>query len=98
MRASGIRFSGCAGRGSMRKPGEIAVGLCFAAIGIAFLIGAVRLTVGVPTEPKPGFFPFIDGIILVVLAALFLMQVWRGQAGESPAFGSIRGPVIVVLT
>lgn len=82
----------------MRKPAEIAVGLCFAAVGIAFLIGAVKLTVGVPTEPKPGFFPFIDGVILVVLAALFLMQAWRGQAGEGTAFGSIRGPAIVILT
>ena len=82
----------------MRKPGEIAVGLCFAAIGVAFLIGAVKLTVGVPTEPKPGFFPFIDGVILVALTILFLLQAWRGQAGESRAFGSLRGPAIVIVT
>lgn len=80
----------------MRKPGEMVVGLTFAAIGIAFVIGAVKLTVGVPTEPKPGFFPFIDGIILVALSVLFLVQAWRGQAGERGAFGSIRGPIIVV--
>lgn len=82
----------------MRKPGEMAVGLCFAAIGIAFVIGAVKLTVGVPTEPKPGFFPFIDGVILVVLSALFLVQAWRGQAGESQPFGKIRGPAVVIVT
>ena len=82
----------------MSKPAEIAVGLCFAAVGIAFMVGAVKLTVGVPTEPKPGFFPFIDGVILVGLAVLFLVQIWRGRAGETRAFGGIKGPVIVVVT
>ena len=62
------------------------------------MIGAIKLTIGVPTEPQPGFFPFIDGIILIVLSALFLFQAWRGRAGESPAFGKLRGPAIVVLT
>jgi len=81
----------------MRKPGEIVVGLCFAAIGIAFVIGAVKLQIGVPTEPHPGFFPFIDGVILIGLSLLFLIQVWRGRTGNRPAFGGIKGPVIVVL-
>ena len=84
--------------GDMRKPGEIAVGLCFLTVGIAFMIGAVKLTVGVPTEPKPGFFPFIDGAILLGLSVLFLVQAWRGQAGKTQAFGGIKGPVIVTLT
>ena len=82
----------------MRRPGEIVLGLCFAAIGIAFVIGAVKLQIGVPTEPKPGFFPFIDGIILIALSALFLFQAWGGRAGDSQTFGRIKGPVIVVLT
>jgi len=82
----------------MRKPGEIVVGLCFVAIGIVFAIGAVKLSVGVPTEPKPGFFPFIDGVILIALSALFLIQAWSGRAGDSKAFGGIKGPIIVVLT
>ena len=81
----------------MRKPGEFVVGLCFAAVGIAFTIGAVKLTIGLPTEPKPGFFPFIDGFILIVLSALFLVQAWRGRSGDRGAFGAIKGPVIVVL-
>lgn len=82
----------------MRKTGDIVVGLCFLAIGIAFMAGSVRLKIGVPTEPQPGFFPFFDGIILIVLSALFLLQVWRGRAGDSPAFGKVGGPAIVVLT
>lgn len=81
----------------MRKPGDIVVGLCFLAIGIAFAAGSVRLKIGVPTEPQAGFFPFIDGIVLIALSALFLFQVLRGRAGDSPAFGKVGGPAIVVL-
>jgi putative tricarboxylic transport membrane protein len=82
----------------MRKSGDIAVGLFFLAIGIVFMIGAVMLQVGVPTEPRPGFFPFIDGIILIGLSVLFLIQAWSGKTGDSPAFGKTGGPVLVVLT
>lgn len=82
----------------MRKSGDIVVGLFFLAIGIVFMIGAIKLQVGVPTEPRPGFFPFIDGIILIVLSALFLFQAWGGRAGESHAFGKMGGPALVVLT
>jgi putative tricarboxylic transport membrane protein len=82
----------------MRKPGDIVVGLCFLAIGIAFAASSVKLKIGVPTEPQPGFFPFFDGIILIVLSALFLFQAWRGKTGDSPAFGKVGGPAIVVLT
>lgn len=81
----------------MRKPGEIVVGLCFLAIGIGFTAGAVKLKIGVPTEPQAGFFPFIDGIILILLSAIFLFQAWGGRAGDSHAFGKVRGPAIVVL-
>jgi putative tricarboxylic transport membrane protein len=82
----------------MRKPGEIVVGLCFAVIGIVFVIGAFKLTVGLPTEPKPGFFPFIDGVILIALSILFLIQAWRGRAGKGSDFGNLRGLSIVVIT
>jgi putative tricarboxylic transport membrane protein len=82
----------------MRKTGDIVVGLGFLAIGIAFAMSSIKLKIGVPTEPQPGFFPFFDGIILIALSALFLVQAWRGKAGESPAFGKVGGPAIVVLT
>ena len=82
----------------MRKPLEIVVGLCFAFVGILFVIGAVKLKIGVPTEPRPGFFPFIDGIILIALSTLFLIRAWGGRAGESYTFGKMGGPILVVLT
>jgi putative tricarboxylic transport membrane protein len=82
----------------MRKTGEIVVGLCFAVIGIVFVIGAIKLKVGVPTEPHPGFFPFVDGVILIALSTLFLIQAWGERAGEGSVFGNVRGPSIVVVT
>jgi len=81
----------------MRKQGEIIAGLCFLAIGIGFTVGAVKLKIGVPTEPLPGFFPFWDGVILIALSAIFLFQAWGGRAGESHAFGRLGGPAVVVL-
>ena len=81
----------------MRKPGEIAVGICFLGIGIGFTIGAVQLQIGKPTEPQPGFFPFLGGVILIVLSAIFLFQAQLGRPGETLAFGKLRRPGIVVL-
>jgi len=81
----------------MRKSGEIIAGLCFLAIGIGFTVGAVKLRIGAPTEPQPGFFPFWDGLILIALSAAFLVQAWGGRVGESHAFGRLGGPAVVVL-
>ena len=81
----------------MRKSGEIVVGICFLSIGIGFTIGAIHLQIGRPTEPQPGFFPFLDGVTLIVLSAIFLFQALGGRAGETHAFGKLRGPAIVVL-
>jgi hypothetical protein len=81
----------------MRKPGQIVAGLCFLAIGIGFTVGAIKLQIGVPTEPQPGFFPFWDGLILIALSAVFFFQAWGGRAGESHAFGRLGGPAVVVL-
>jgi len=81
----------------MRKPGEIVAGLCFLAIGIGFTVGAVRLRIGAPTEPQPGFFPFWGGVILIALSAVFLVRAWDGRAGGSHAFGRVGGPAVVVL-
>jgi len=73
------------------------VGICFLSIGIGFTIGAIHLQIGRPTEPQPGFFPFLDGVTLIVLSAIFLFQALGGRAGETHAFGKLRGPAIVVL-
>ena len=82
----------------MRKNGEIVVGCCFLAVAVAFTTGAVRLQIGGPTEPLPGFFPFWGGLILIVLSLLYLFSAWAGRVAESPAFGRLGGPIVVVGT
>ena len=82
----------------MRKTGGIVVGCCFLAVGIAFAIGAVKLQIGGPTEPLPGFFPFWDGLLLIVLSVLYLFHVWSGREGESQAFGRLGGLALVIGT
>jgi len=81
----------------MRKNADIIVALCFLVIGIVFTAGAVKLQIGSPTEPQAGFFPFLDGIVLILLSCIFLILAWRGKAGESHAFGRLGGPIIVVV-
>lgn len=82
----------------MHKTGEIAAGCSFLAVGIAFMIGAIKLQIGGPTEPLPGFFPFWDGLILIVLSILYLLQVWGGKTGGRQAFGKLGGIAMVVGT
>ena len=81
----------------MQKSAVIVVGVCFLGIGIGFTIGAIHLQIGRPTEPQPGFFPFLDGVTLIILSALFLFQALGGRTGETHALGKLRGPAIVVL-
>ncbi len=73
------------------------VGICFLGIGMGFTIGAIHLQIGKPTEPQPGFFPFLDGVTLIILSAVFVFQSLRGRTPETHAFGKLRGPAIVVL-
>jgi len=46
-------------------------------LGIGAVLGAIRLKVGSPTEPQPGFFPFLGGLSLIVLSfIIFLRDRW----------------------
>jgi putative tricarboxylic transport membrane protein len=80
----------------MRKTGDLVLGLCFLIMGIAFAAGAVGLSIGTPTEPHPGFFPFLGGMALIVLSLIFLGMVWYGRVGQRQAFGRLGGPLAVV--
>jgi putative tricarboxylic transport membrane protein len=81
----------------MRKRGEMVAGWCFLAIGAGFTAGAIKLEIGRPTEPLPGFFPFVDGMILVVLSVIFLLNTGRQRIGERAAIAALTSPAIVVL-
>lgn len=81
----------------MRKLGDIFTSIFFICVGIGFMIGAIGLRVGKPTEPQPGFFPFLGGIVLVLLSGILLFQAWHRGRGEPQALGKLWGPATVIL-
>lgn len=58
----------------MIKTGDIWRSAFFALIGVGVMAEGVRLRLGVPTEPLPGFFPFVCGLFLTGLSAMLLAR------------------------
>jgi Tripartite tricarboxylate transporter TctB family len=48
---------------------NLAAALAVAAVGTAGIVGSLALGLGTPAAPKPGMWPFIISLVLVVLAA-----------------------------
>ena len=65
-------------------------------LGTGAVIGAIRLQVGTPTEPQPGFFPFVAGVILLVFSIIIFLQGWLGRSREQIAFGEIGRPAMLL--
>ncbi len=59
-------------------------------------MGAVQLHIGSPTEPQPGFFPFLGGISLIFLSTLIFSRGWLGRSQQEAAFGEVRRPALVL--
>lgn len=66
-------------------------------LGIGAIIGAIRLNVGSPTEPQPGFFPFIGGLTLVVFSTILFLQGRLGRNKEPVVFGEIGRPALLLV-
>jgi putative tricarboxylic transport membrane protein len=81
----------------MRKVGDILVAIFFLFFAMVFTIGGIRLRLGTPTEPQPGFFPFLDGMTLIVLAGILFVQGWQGKSSGTQAFGKLWGPLILIV-
>jgi putative tricarboxylic transport membrane protein len=79
----------------MRKVGDILVGLFFLFLAMVFTVGGIRLGLGTPMEPQPGFFPFLGGMTLIILAGILLVQGWQGRSSGTQAFGKLWGPLIL---
>ena len=55
---------------------QLITGLLLLALGVGVCARAVGLEVGRPTSPGPGFFPFLGGLTLSILAGLLVVQGW----------------------
>ena len=72
-------------------------------IGIGVVIESIRLKLGTPLMPQPGFFPFLGGALLIGLAAILLVQSLRRRADSPPrqpgeAFGTLWKPAILIVS
>ena len=55
-------------------------GLMFAAVGVAFALGATSYNVGTGARMGPGYFPLLLGVILALLGALIMLIAITGKA------------------
>jgi putative tricarboxylic transport membrane protein len=71
------------------KRAEAAAALVLMGVAIFVCNGAVKLTLGTPSEPGPGFLPFWTGALMGCLALLHLIRsvLPRETSGESGGLG-----------
>ena len=81
----------------MKNTGDVVGSLFLFFLGIEAVIGAIRLHVGSPTEPQPGFFPFLGGISLIVLSSIILLKVRTGQSQKKVVFGDVGRPALLLV-
>ncbi len=71
-------------------------------VGIGVVVESIRLQVGTPLMPQPGFFPLIGGSLLIGLSLIFLVRVRLAHSHDSrqsrEAFGELRRPLILVVS
>ena len=71
-------------------------------VGTGVIVESIRLHVGTPLMPKPGFFPFLGGFLLIGLSLVLLVQVWLGRGKPSgqgrQAFGEVYRPLILIVS
>ena len=80
----------------MKNPSDVLGSFLLFLVGVGAIIGAVRLHVGSPTEPHPGFFPFLGGISLIFLSTIIFFQGWLGHSQKKAAFGEVRRPALML--
>jgi len=81
----------------MRNAGDVIGGVFFVLVGIGAIAGGIGLQVGSISEPQPGFFPFVGGCALVVLASILLVLALQGRSQGVQTFGEIKRPALLVV-
>jgi putative tricarboxylic transport membrane protein len=80
----------------MRNCGDLIGSILFALGGIGIVAESFRLKVGKLTEPQPGFFPFVSGVVLIVLSLVLLAYRWSTPGNDVRSPGNLRGPAILI--
>jgi len=79
------------------KRDDLPAGLLLALVGLGVVLGAIRLHVGTPLHPQPGFFPFLGGAALALLAVILVVQAALGRSTGTEAFGRVGPPAIMIV-
>jgi putative tricarboxylic transport membrane protein len=81
----------------MKNRSDVAGGFFLFLLGIGAIIGAIQLHVGSPTEPQPGFFPFLGGISLMVFSSIIFLKGWLGYSQKKVALGEVGRPALLLV-
>lgn len=81
----------------MKNWPDIAGSFFLTLIGIGAVTGAIGLRIGTPTEPQPGFFPFLSGVAIIILSLMILTWGWLGRSKGKIEFGEMRRPAMLVV-
>jgi putative tricarboxylic transport membrane protein len=79
------------------KRDDLLAGLLLALVGLGVALGAIRLHIGTPLHPQPGFFPFLGAAALAFLAVILVVQAALGRSTGTEAFGRLGPPAILVV-
>jgi putative tricarboxylic transport membrane protein len=79
------------------KRDDLLAGLLLALVGLGVVLGAIRLHIGTPLHPQPGFFPVLGGAALALLAVILMVQAALGRSTGTEAFGRLGPPAIMVV-
>ena len=80
----------------MRHKRDMIFAAVLVLLGIAVIIGALRLKLGTPLHPGAGFFPFLIGIVLIALSILLFIRGWVEQCNAHQPFSELKETGIVV--
>lgn len=74
------------------------VGLCCMVIGLLISIGSIRLGIGNFSAPQAGMFPFLVGLVIILLAIIISISSKAGKTGkETPILGARKKALFLVF-
>lgn len=66
-------------------------------LGVGVCVQAIRLKVGSPLDPQPGFFPFVGGVLLVAMSAVLVGQAfWRTRPAGGASVEKLGSPATLL--
>jgi len=71
-------------------------GSLFFLIGLAAAVEGVRLDLGTPSQPQPGFYPFLAGLLLMGLSVLLIVQDFRGRSDGAEPFLQFKAQLLAL--